>query len=135
MQGMLQLLRLIDSLGRIEGRKKLQKIVYILKAQGHEFPQHFGYLHYGPFSSAVAAEMDSLVAGSLVKEQGDGQQYEAYVYTPQQAASKLLADLKQTGKPTWLALATDLNQMDVSLLEAMSTILYLKANGFSGDMH
>src|SRR5262245_16788301 len=99
MQGMLQLLRLIDSLGKVEGRKKLQKIVHILKARGHDFPQHFGYLHYGPFSSEVAAEMDSLVSGKLVKEQGEGQPFEAYVYEPRDSARKLLAELKQNDEP------------------------------------
>lgn len=133
MQGMLQLLRLIDSLERVEGRKKLQKIVYILKARGHNFPQHFGYLHYGPFSIEVAAEIDSLVSGALIDEKGDGQPFEAYVYTTRDTARKLLNDLKQSISPEWKTLAKALNQKYVGDLEAMSTILYLKANGFKGD--
>lgn len=133
MQGLLQLLRLVDSLGKVEGRKKLQKIVYILKARGYDFPQHFGYLHYGPFSGEVAAEMDSLVSGDLIKEQGDGQPYEAYVYEPEESARTLLENLKQTDKPEWKELADDLNKKGVSELEAISTILFLQRNGFDGD--
>lgn len=133
MQGMLQLLRLITSLNKVEGRKKLQKIVHILKVCGYDFPQHFGYLHYGPFSSEVAAEIDSLVSGDLVAEQGKGQQYEAYVYTPLETAQKLLVELKQEGQPEWYARAEQLNQKPVAELEAVSTILYLKANGFTGE--
>ncbi len=133
MPGMLQLLRLIDALGEVVGRKKLQKIVHILKSQGHDFPQHFGFLHYGPFSSEVAAEMDSLVRGKLVNEKVVGQQFEAYVYKPEDAAKTLLKDLKKTSRQSWQSLASQLNQMNVADLEAMSTILYLQANGFSGD--
>jgi hypothetical protein len=133
MQGMLQLLRLIDSLDKVEGRKKLQKIVYILKARGHDFPQHFGYLHYGPFSSEVAAEIDSLVSGDLIDERGEGQPYKAYVYTAQDSARALLKELRQSTEPEWKDFATALNQKNVSDLEAMSTILYLQANGFTGQ--
>jgi uncharacterized protein len=133
MEGMLQLLRLINSLGKVEGRKKLQKIVHILKSCGHEFPQHFGYLHYGPFSSEVAAEIDSLVSGSLVREQRVAKPYETYVYESGDSARQLLGDLKQAGTPVWHDLASHLNGKPVSELEALSTVLYLRANGFAGD--
>lgn len=133
MQGLLQILRLVDALGRVEGRKKLQKIVHILQAKGHDFPQKFGYLHYGPFSSEVAAEVDALVSGELVHQEGSGQPYEAYVYTPGESAKKLLNELQQTEAPDWMNLARDLNQKNVSELEAISTILYLQANGFVGE--
>ncbi len=133
MQGMLQLLRLIDSLGKVEGRKKLQKIVHILQARGYDFPQHYGYLHYGPFSSDVAAETDALVSGQLITQKGEGQPMEAYVYSATNAARKLLTDLKQLTEPKWKALATDLNKKAANELEAISTILFLQRNGFEGD--
>ena len=135
MQGMLQLLRLINTLERIEGRKKLQKIVHILKTCGYEenFPQHFGYLQYGPFSSEVAAEIDQLVSGNLVNESGQGQPYEAYVYEPGESTPKLLTELQQDLTPAWASLAKMLNAKDTALLESISTILYIKGNGFSGE--
>jgi uncharacterized protein len=132
MDGMLEVLRLISALGSVTGRKKLQKIVHILKSQGYDFPQHFGYLHYGPYSSALAAEVDALVDGKLIAQRGGGGEYDPYVYTPSEPAKQLLQDLKTTGTPRWKALAQELNTKDANYLEAMSTILYLQANGFEG---
>lgn len=132
MQGISEILRLIASLEMVEGRKKLQKIVYILKSQGHEFPQHFGYLHYGPFSSEVAADVDALVTHKLVKEQGGGVPQGAYSYAPTDKGLQFLNDMGASGSQSWSSLATRLNKINVSQLEAMSTILFLRDNGFSG---
>ncbi|HVT89098.1 MAG TPA: hypothetical protein VHD56_09620 [Tepidisphaeraceae bacterium] len=134
MDGMLEVLRLIFVLDELKGRKKLQKIVHILQSRGFNFPQRFGYLHYGPYSSQLASEIDALVAGNLLKEEkGVGDDYTPYVYELSDEAMKLLKDLNSTGKPPWITLAKNLNEKDPNYLEAMSTILYLKANGFEGN--
>jgi hypothetical protein len=132
MDGMLELLRLFDSLGEVKGRKKLQKIVHILQSCGFDFPQRFGYLHYGPYSSAVAAEVDALVADHLVAEDGSGETGEPYVYKPAPAARQLLLELDSAETPRWEALAHNLNVRDANTLEAVSTLLYLQRNGFVG---
>ena len=132
MQGISEVLRLIAVLEKVEGRKKLQKIVHILKSQGYEFPQHFGYLHYGPFSAEVAADVDTLVTHNLVDEQGGAGPRGAYIYTPTDKGLQFLKDIG-LGPRNWSSLATKLNKINVSQLEAMSTILFLRNNGFSGE--
>jgi|GEM_PF-315507 uncharacterized protein YwgA len=134
MDGMLELLRLINALGKVDGRKKLQKIVYILQSMGYPFPQRFGYLHYGPYSSGLAAEMDSLVSAGLVTEQKrDGGGYESYVYELGADATNLLKELKKTDEPIWATHAVKFNKQDANSLEALSTVIYLRKNGFCGD--
>ncbi|NNM84950.1 MAG: hypothetical protein HKL96_04220 [Phycisphaerales bacterium] len=132
MDGMLEVLRLIATLGEVAGRKKIQKIVHILKACGYDFPHYYGYLHYGPYSSDLASEVGLLVSGGLVNEAGGGK-YEPYVYTPTEASISLLQELKASTSPEWSSIARDLNEKDANYLEAVSTILYLQANGFGGE--
>ncbi len=132
MDGMLEVLRLIAALGEVKGRKKIQKIVHILKACGHDFPHYYGYLHYGPYSSDLASEVGILVSGGLVNEAGGGK-YDPYVYTPTEASKALLQELNVSTSPEWSGFARDLNEKDANYLEAVSTILYLQANGFRGE--
>ncbi|HTV49218.1 MAG TPA: hypothetical protein VMG59_12325 [Phycisphaerae bacterium] len=132
MDGMLEVLRLINALREVKGRKKLQKIVHILQSRGYNFPHYFGYLHYGPYSSSLAAEVNALVSCNLVSENGTGEEYEPFIYKPEETARVLLQDLNITGKPPWLPLARYLNAKDANYLEAMSTVLYLKSNNFTG---
>jgi uncharacterized protein len=132
MDGMLAILRLINALGVVEGRKKLQKIVYILQAKGYAFPQHFGYLHYGPYASGLASEVNALVSSRLIIEDGGGEEYEPYTYRPAPAAKTFLRELRIDQSPAWLSLAKDLNAKDANYLEALSTLLYLQSNGFRG---
>jgi uncharacterized protein len=131
MDGMIAVLRLVDVVGKIEGRKKLQKIVHILQSRGFDFPHDFGYLHYGPYSSGLAAEVDALVSSKFVIEQR-GVGYEPYVYTPSKTVGALFEYLGETQVPPWRSLAISLNSRDANFLESLSTILYLQENGFLG---
>lgn len=137
MSGMLQLLKLIHSCEEVGGRKKLQKIVHILKTCGHaeDFPQDFGYLHYGPFSAEVAAEVDQLTDGDspLIHEVRPQGKFDPYRYRATEAAGDLLEKLCETDVPAWADRAVELNQRETLELEAISTVLYLQGNGFTGE--
>ena len=58
-----------DAGGRIVGRTRLQKSVYLLSLAGYETPFRFGYKHYGPFSETAADAADLAVAFELIVEQ------------------------------------------------------------------
>lgn len=49
--------------GKIVGRTRLQKIVYLLEAVGCGFGFDFAYKHYGPYSESVA---DSALIGDML---------------------------------------------------------------------
>lgn len=135
MEGMIQLLRLMNVLHEVQGRKKLQKIVHILKNTGYEdeFPQHYGYLHYGPYSEDVNYEVASLKKEKLIEETGSGEAYEAYVYKTKPENKQLLQRIGKHAPPAWANRAEQLNAKDTPLLEAMSTILFLQRNGFDDE--
>jgi uncharacterized protein YwgA len=62
-------LRLLNELDTVEGRTMMQKIVFIIKAKFGQF-QDFAYSihYYGPFSSDLAEELDTLRLKGLIKE-------------------------------------------------------------------
>jgi uncharacterized protein len=133
MNGILELLNLVQNLGEIEGRKKLQKIVYILQTQGYDFPQDFNYFHYGPYSSDVAFQVDRIVSWDLVKETRGADPYEPYVYTPRETLPAFLAEVKAATTAPWKSLARKLNEKDANFLETLATALYLQRDGLAGD--
>lgn len=132
MNATINIAKLVAACGKIEGRKKLQKIVHILQCRGFvsAFPQQFGYLHYGPYSHEVKADLDALTAPSnaLVSETEGvaGLSYRSFEY---RATNTLIAALGTKGAEAWEPLAKELNGFPAQDLEAMSTILYLKKSG------
>ncbi|MFN0010401.1 MAG: hypothetical protein ACKVS8_02025 [Phycisphaerales bacterium] len=136
MNSALNIAKLLVICEQIEGRKKLQKLVHILQSTGHErdFPQQFGYLHYGPYSHGVKADIDLLVDpdGPLASETEEvsGMGHKTFVYRP---SPELVEALSAPGEPAWADKAKRLNQKTAQETEAMSTILFLKRSGVAEE--
>jgi hypothetical protein len=81
----------------IQGRKRLQKVVFFLQAAGCPLDCQFTLHHYGPYSRDVADACDEMVAVKLLQEKVTpnhaGAQY-SYTLTPQ-AEQLLVATAKQ----------------------------------------
>ena len=75
----LSLLQVIDSADGIDTRKRMQKLVFMLKAAGCELGADYVIHRYGPYSQDVARACDTLVQRGLLLEEreetGWGQQY------------------------------------------------------------
>ena len=68
----LKLARVIDACGGIDGRVKMQKIVYLLKVMGYDLPYDDFRIHQqGPFSRAVACDTDTLRGAGILNEDPD----------------------------------------------------------------
>lgn len=136
----LSVAKLIRACGGIDGRVKLQKIVYLLEAMGYGFPyRDFRIQHYGPFSPKLAAAMDFLVNAGVVGEEkvnvgGESPRYD-YVVDPRWddfidsgvsvANPPKDADLSAVGKT--------LREADRSILEIAATMCFLtREEGLSG---
>ncbi len=131
--GTLAIAKLIAVLSKIEGRKRLQKIVHLLGAHGHkEFNYRFVLHYYGPFSRRVALDLDFLNSAKLVKEE---QRAEAYIYsaTAEQAARITHFRGDDGQEPEWAGLATTFNELRIDFLEALSTYVFLYAAGHRGN--
>lgn len=83
----LQLATLISWAGRsgLQGRKRLQKVVFFLQEAGCHLDCRFTLHHFGPYSRDVADACDEIVAAGLVEErveeQSEVKQY-SYILTP-----------------------------------------------------
>lgn len=125
--------RLIAELGKVSGRKRLQKLVYLLSATGaRDFRQRFSLHYFGPFSRELASEVDFLVEADLVREQapdGDG----AFSYSVTDDQRMKILELYGQEKAPWVRLAKELDAIETGKLEAMSTVSYLSKCGLSGD--
>ncbi len=127
----LGLVQLVSELGVIDGRKKLQKIVHLLKEKGHAEFDHKFILHYfGPFSRELAALLDFLRRAEVVKEEDCNGSYKYRLGGAKQPPA-LQAQLR-AGPRRWRRSALDLNELSTPLLEAASTLVFLHRSGCRG---
>lgn len=143
----MKLARVIDACGGVDGRVKLQKIVYLLKAMGYELPfDDFWIRQYGPYSRAVACSVDLLTSAGFVDESQaglsimnpDGEQAKQYSYNVRDSIKPLLTSHFDVpppkGKPKLEEVASALRRVDRAPLEVAATKLFLeREDGLAGD--
>ena len=119
----------------MQGRKRLQKVVYLLQQAGCDLGCRYTLHHFGPYSMDVADICDEMVAAKLVEERGGpdvgAMQYE---YRLTESTLKLLA--KTTPPPEMAAFestAKALLREDIWPLELGSTILLYHEQGGDWD--
>ncbi|PYZ96134.1 hypothetical protein CR205_17365 [Alteribacter lacisalsi] len=121
-----KLLSLIQQVGEIVGRKKLQKIVYIAKQLDLPFYEKYQFRMYGPYSEELSVrmeEMRDLGFISEIKEKKSGYHQFRYSLTEQGEEFLTIAehDFPQS-KDLW----DDLNGQSSRFLELVSTMLYFE---------
>src|SRR5690625_1907251 len=73
-----QLLTFFDSLASVNGRKKLQKMIHLLKSADTGFPFKYEYHHYGRYYATLKKEVNRLVEEQFIEEVN---QEGTYIYT------------------------------------------------------
>ena len=94
----LLLLTLLYSDGKIEGRKRFQKIVCILKHQsGIPFNYEFIPYFYGPYAEDLANSLNTLVSSGLVEERKSlvSEMFSQYVYELTNQGTELATNLSK----------------------------------------
>lgn len=133
----IELLRLVEVCGAIEGRKKLQKIVHLLNECGFAFPYRFSFHFHGPFSAELKGEIDTLTGQQLLKETESYvgiSGFQQYKYSTTDEAKQLLSRVVDGDQdPAWSEVARVLNAKPAQELEAMSTIAFLRRHGYNGS--
>lgn len=125
MHPVIPVLQLVSGLGRIEGRKKLQKTVHILKEVGAPFQERFEYSYYGMYSAQLKGEIDVLERDGLVNQEIEEGVNPTYIIESTPNLKKLLDEFANES-PAWIDLAKQLNKLSAQVLEGMSTILFLR---------
>ena len=121
----IEVARLVEVLGRVEGRKRLQKIVYLIREKGFtQFRQRFVLHYFGPFSRELASQIDLVSsAGLVLEEKLDGETY-AYSVTPDGRGR--IRQLGLNSQTPWRVFATLLNSQETGFLEALATVVFLQ---------
>ena len=117
---LLTMLQLVG--GRLFGRKRFQKIVYILQAKEAPFEENFSYHYYGPYSSDLQLEIDNLVDKGLIKEE-EPRDSSCYIYTIEEKIEEDASVAKFSDLIDLLRTAT------TDVLELTSTVYYLVDKG------
>jgi uncharacterized protein YwgA len=63
-----QLVKIIEVAGGVRSRKKLQKVIHLLRAGGCPLDVSFRLHYYGPYSSALAEQLDRLAGTGVLEE-------------------------------------------------------------------
>jgi hypothetical protein len=123
-------LSLLDSVEKMEGRVRLQKMVYLLKCNGEPLFEdaQFRYRHFGPFSDDLASQVERAVEAGFIEEKvdkwGDGPYEVAYKYglTPN---GKIYRQGSHGLRPESVTLASDLMDEHWRTLELGATAAFL----------
>ncbi len=127
--------------GKVESRKRIQKIIYLLQSAGLALTNDFKLHHFGTYSSDVASLVDDLSTSGVLEEQeirnGNVVQYNYLLSNPgKEAIDKLgrnpsksiksqLAEIESFQKKINALFDVD----DLWILELGSTIAFYKSKG------
>lgn len=119
-----KVLRILKHAGEVTGRKKLQKIVFILKKLNYPFREKYEFHFYGPYSEELTLQIEELSNLKLVeeiKEHRGG--YHQYRYHLTDNGEHFLNNFK-FDIPNLEGLVTFLNKQSSRFLELVSTAFY-----------
>lgn len=133
-----QFAKIVEWAGVLRSRKRIQKMVYLLKAVGFPTDADFLLHIYGPYSFDVASITNELTqVGFLIESAQPGPRGETFDYRLADRARERLRELEATPQgQTWLAeigrftpAVKELADTDVSVLEMAATITYFQQSG------
>ncbi|HHV78455.1 MAG TPA: hypothetical protein GXX40_02360 [Firmicutes bacterium] len=112
--------------GRVDGRKKLQKLVYLSQQNGGPFQESFEYHPFGPFSEQLANELEEMKALGLVRETRESTSFGCrYQYELTEAGQALIESSASSSLEPFKELVAELGKYDARRLELKATILFL----------
>lgn len=123
----LQLATLLSWAGEsgLQGRKRLQKVVFFLQEAGCPLECQYQLHYFGPYSRDVADACDEMVAAGLVIETGGPQNGDMqYGYALKPEIHALLAKTPNAPMQSFEELGKELINQSIWPLELGSTILF-----------
>jgi len=120
------IIELLHIAGEIEGRKKMQKMVYILKSLGANFTEDFYFHYYGPYSDTLTVKLEELKSMNVIQEiKNESGSFPKYTY-------KLKSEdgIIKNGLEKYKSLINILNGQNARFLELVATVIYFSQEGY-----
>lgn len=123
-----QIEKCIDMIGgEIVGRKKLHKLVYLFQEKGIDFGQEFIFHFYGVYSPTLSGDLHLAEKLQILDEEQNGSVFKLRLKGKDDNGK---AKSIETDKEEFIEV---LASQPASVLEVLSTMVYLHQEGFSGE--
>ena len=135
---LLKVAGLVNIADHIDGRVRLQKIVYLLEQLGYDLPfDDFLIRQHGPYSRALASSVDTLCEAGILNEAVEKVRgSEMYVYSVTDASKGWVDDIS-VAEASGRSISDDITALlerTRSVLEVAATRVYLqREDELSGD--
>ena len=94
-----QLAKIVQWAGTLRSRKRMQKMIFLLKAAGCPLDADYDLHHYGPYSQDVARLTDEMVREKLLCETTEAHPYgEQYSYVLSDEASRQISAYESSSR-------------------------------------
>jgi uncharacterized protein len=121
-----KLMRFFSEAKEVTGRKKLQKMIYILQSLGIPFEEKFQFHFYGPYSEELSLRIEELCNLGLIYEEKEVKSnYFQYHYTLSDDGTAFLQQFP-THMPNCTEMIASLQEKSSRFLELVSTMLYFR---------
>ncbi|MFC4558118.1 YwgA family protein [Virgibacillus kekensis] len=119
-----KLIQFFAAASEVSGRKKMQKMIYILQKFRAPFEEKFQFHFYGPYSEELSLRIEELCnLGFIDEKKEDKSNYSQYHYGITEAGQDFLNQFK-TNMPDITEQIELLNGKSARFLELVSTMLY-----------
>ncbi|WP_303966735.1 YwgA family protein [Sporosarcina ureae] len=119
-----KIVQFISLANEVNGRKKMQKMVYILKKMNFPFAEKYELHMYGPYSEELTLRVEELCEmGFLAERFEDKGSYKQYCYQVTDEGSKFISTV-DAPKEQLPGCIERLNEKSSRFLELVSTLLF-----------
>lgn len=121
-----KLMQFFSEAEEVTGRKKLQKMIYILQSLGVPFEEKFQFHFYGPYSEELSLRIEELCNLGFIHERKEVKSnYFQYHYSLTKDGTAFLQQFS-TNLPDCTKMITRLQEKSSRFLELVSTMLYFR---------
>ncbi|KGX93847.1 hypothetical protein N781_01225 [Pontibacillus halophilus JSM 076056 = DSM 19796] len=120
-----KLVQFFSQCEEVVGRKKLQKMIYIMKKCGLPFEERYQFHFYGPYSEELTLRVEELCNLGFLEEMKEKKSgYHQYRYTLTPDGKEFLGHYDDLSMPPMDALIEAMNGRSSRFLELVSTMVY-----------
>ena len=121
-----RLLRFFMEAKKVTGRKKMQKMIYILQVNGIPFEEKYQFHFYGPYSEELSLRIEELCnLGFIYEKEEDKGNYTQFTYELTEDGNHFLHQF-HLNMPDFHDQVSLLQKQSARFLELVATMLYFR---------